>query len=215
MVPIRDNCNDTESMEVEYGSGSVHSVGSNDSEGFTVGRSNADYLFDHMFVEETASSGGGISLSSDIERFNAEPACTFLDSNLMLETPARALRLRNLRSLVDGTRDALLYPPVSNNITECPTVRQKVLQAQADGPDCNNKLNDVESNCSRFAESQRYIQAGYAVLMMFVTIGVGSILLLIPLHTTLSFIANSSLALLFATFGLSLLLVILLFATVE
>ena len=51
--------------------------------------------------------------------------------------------------------------------------------------------------------------------MILVTVVVGSILLLIPYKSTLSFMANCSLALLFATFGLSLLLVILLFASVE
>lgn len=237
MAPIRDNGSDTESMEVEYGSGSVHSMGSNSSDNVIVGRSDTDHLLDHMFAEDMIPLGGRFSQSSDVERFNAEPACTFLDSSLMLETPARALHFRSeysvallscgkrwesdyvvfadLRSSVDYTSDALLYPPVPDNATECPTDRKQVPQPQADGPGCDNKLNDVETNHSRFAESQRYIQAGYTVLMILVTIGVGSILLLIPFGTTLSFIANSSLALLFATFGLSLLLVILLFATVE
>lgn len=235
MMPIQDNGNDAESVEVEYGSDSIHSVGSNNSEDITFRRPDTGDSYDHVVAEMT-SWGGELSIPSAVESFNAEPACRFLDSHLMPETAARTLHFRSeyslvwpsgdlssltkifcidLRSSIDQSRNALLYPPITNVATKSSLGQQKVTKRQENESDCGSKNKDAEISVARLMGSQHFIQARYAAFMILVTVVVGSVLLLIPFGTTLSFIANSSLALLFATFGLSLLLVILLFATVE
>ena len=99
MKPIQDNGNDTESVEVEYGSDSIHSMDSDSSEDITFARSDAGDSDNHVIAGMTFW-GGELSISSGVESFNAEPACRFLDSHLMPETAARSSHFRSEYSLV-------------------------------------------------------------------------------------------------------------------
>ena len=98
-MPLQDNGNDTDSVEVEYGSDSIHSVGSDNSEDVNFGHSDTGDSYNHVVAEMTSWSGE-LCQSSGVESFNAEPACTFLDSHLMPETAARTHHFRSEYSLV-------------------------------------------------------------------------------------------------------------------